>query len=145
MEDRQLPPELRQLERDLTSRPLPDPPAALRLRMIGQVRVKLRQDRFAARWGFAAAVAAVALLWINLSLSATQATDYGLRLGGQGQAVGELAEQMQQVLPELSPREALRQAILWQAASTLAACPDLSTGLAEDPNGPARVAEAPNP
>lgn len=124
MEHRQLPPELQQLERDLTARPLPEPPADLRRRVIGQVRAGVRQERSAARWAFAAALAAAVLVWVNLSLSATQATDYGMRLGGQGPPIGMAARQIQRLLPGISRREALRQATLLQAGSNLVACPD---------------------
>lgn len=58
-------------------------------------------------------------------LEHTQATDYSLRLGGQAEAIGGVAERIRQVLPEFSPQEALRQAILLQAASTLRPCPRL--------------------
>lgn len=126
MDDSMLPPELEQLERDLIGRPRPVAPADLQRRVINVVRDELGKERIRAWWGFAAAMAASILLWLNLSLSATSATDYQLRVGVEQRPVQVLAEQIRQLVPEISEREVLRHALLLQAGSTLARRPELS-------------------
>ena len=125
MEEKQLSPELQRLERLLADRPMPDTPAALRGRVLGGIRVELCRNRLHDRWKFTAAMAATVVLWINLSLSATQATDYGLQLGSPQPLGRAVAEEIQEVLPELPPREVLRQSMLLQAGSKLAWSTDL--------------------
>ena len=126
MEDFQLPPELQQLERELAGRPHPEPSADMRQRVIGRLRGELRGNGLRNGWTFAAGVAATVLVWANLSLSATLATDYGLPTDSPRPPVGAVAEQIQQLLPELSQREALRQALLLQAGSDLVGYPNVS-------------------
>ena len=80
MEDWQLPAELQQLERDLGNRSLPESSAACGngcsttcgpdCAPSAGVRVGSSPRPWLPR----------ALLWMNLSMSATQATDFGLRL-----------------------------------------------------------------
>lgn len=77
-----LPTGLQQLEQSLAQGVGPGPPEALRDRVMSDVRTELRRERSRRNWAFAAVVAASVALWMNLSLSATQATDYGLRAGG---------------------------------------------------------------
>ena len=79
VQDSSLPPELQRLEHTLAEHPRVAPPDDLRLRVMADVRSELRRERAHDGWAFAAAVAATVALWMNLSLSATQATDYGLR------------------------------------------------------------------
>jgi hypothetical protein len=79
VEDFPFSPELERLEHALAAGPGVDPPDDLRRRVIADVRAELRRERVRGGWAFAAAVAATVALWMNLSLSATQATDYGLR------------------------------------------------------------------
>ena len=43
-----------------------------------RVTYTLRAERTRDRWQFAAGLAAAVLLWMNLSMSASQATDFGL-------------------------------------------------------------------
>ena len=102
MENRQLPPDLQQLERDLAGRPRPGPPAELRQRVIEGARVELRRNGSRNGWTSAAAVAAAVVVWINLSMSVTHATDYGSRPDTPRPPVGKLAAQIRQLLPELS-------------------------------------------
>jgi hypothetical protein len=127
MEAWQLSAELQELERALAGRPLPEPSAHLRQKVLGDVRRRLPADRGKARWQFAVAVAAMVLLWLNLSLAATRTTDCGLRLGGLGQSIETACRQIEQLVPELSPEQSRRQAILLRAGSTLVLCPDLSS------------------
>ena len=65
------------------------------------------------------------MLWLNLSLAASRATDCGLRLYGPGESIETACRQIEQLVPELSPQESRRQAILlapaphWSLALTL--------------------------
>jgi hypothetical protein len=136
MEDYPLPRDLHRLERDLAARPRSDPPVELRRRVMADVRAELRGRGLRNGWPFAAAVAAAALLWINLSLSATLATDYSKRPYSSAPPVKEVAQQIQKLLPELSEREALRQAILLKAGSDLGRYPSVPVRLgAQDRQG----------
>jgi hypothetical protein len=101
----------------------------LRHRVLDDVRSRLRHEQSQSRWQFAAAVAAAAMLWMNLSLSATQATDFGLRPSRPSESIETIARQIEQLAPDLSPREARRQAILLQAGSNLVCYPDLSQNI----------------
>ena len=127
METWQLPDELQELERVLAGRPLPGPSAGLREKVLGGVRRRMPPERWAARWRFAMTAAAGAIVWLNLSLAATRATDCGLRPAGPDQSIETACRQIEQLLPELSPQEARRQAILLCSGSTLVLCPDLSS------------------
>jgi hypothetical protein len=66
-------------------------------------------------------------VWLNLSLVATRATDCGLRPTGPGQSIETAGRQIEQLLPELSPQQSRRQAILLRTGSALVLCPDLSS------------------
>jgi len=128
MDDWQLAPELQQLERDLANRSRHRASDDLRPRILGDVRSRLRAERSRARWQFALAVAVVVLVWLNLSMSATQATDFGLRLNGPTEPIETIAAQVHQLVPEFSPEETRRQAILLQAGSRLVCYPNLGIG-----------------
>jgi hypothetical protein len=119
MDDLDLSPELRELERALAARPRPAPPAELRDRVIGQMQVGLRRNGPRSRWSFVAAVAVAAAVWINLSLSATLTTDFDRRSHGAASPVGQVAEEIRLLLPELSENEALRQAVMLRATSNM--------------------------
>ena len=113
------PPEFADLERCLAERERPEVPTELRPRVLEAMRSELASPRPHVPqprpwWEFAAAAAAVALVLSNLSISAVQATDYGLRQHGETQPVDVTAEQIRRLLPELSQREALRYATVWQ-------------------------------
>jgi hypothetical protein len=128
MEDLQLPPELQKLERDLVGRTVPEWSANLRSRVLDDMRARLRVERSRSRWQFALAVAATVLIWINLSMSATQATDYRLRTDGDGQSIEKLSDEIRRLAPELSARETRREALLLQAGSGMIPYPNLPTG-----------------
>ena len=128
MENHDLPPDLHELERDLAGRPRPVPPAALRQRVIGCVRAELRRNGSRNGWTFAAGVAAAVLVWVNLSLSATLATDFGPQPDRPRRPVEKVAAEIQRLLPGLSDEEARRQAILLQAGSDLRGRPTFSAG-----------------
>ena len=121
-----LPPELEGLERLLAARERRQPPPEMKQRLLFGVRAELHRSQDSSRWAFAVAVAATVLVWLNLSLCATQATDCGLALRGPHQPVEDQAEQIRQLLPDLPPREAMRQAVLLRAATGVTPCPRLS-------------------
>ena len=126
MENFPLPPELQWLEQHLAARQCPQPLPAARERFLCSVRAELRRSQASSRWAFVVAMAATVLVWLNLSLCATQATDCGLALDSPHQPVENGAEQIQQLLPDLNPREAMRQAVLLRAGTGVIPCPRLS-------------------
>ncbi len=123
-----LPPELERLEARLAARERPQPSHQAKQRLLCSVRAELRRSRAQSRWAFAAAMAATVLVWLNLSLCATQATDCGLELGGPRQSLESGAEQIHQLLPDLPPREVTRQAVLLRAGTGVIPCPRVSAG-----------------
>ena len=123
MDDLNLSPELERLEQELAERIREEPAAALRARVIGGVRGELRRQRCRAGWAFAVAAAVAALVWINLSVTATRVTDYRLAPGEESATVEALASQIGELLPEVTRREAVRQAVLLESGSRLAWCP----------------------
>jgi hypothetical protein len=131
MEHQQLPPELQQLQEELLAHPRPDPPANLRQRVMDGVCGELRPNGWRARWAFAASLAAAVLVWVNLSLTATRATDCGLRVGYLPEVVDETTQQIVRLLPQISPEEARREALLLQAGSLLPPYPNLKADAAD--------------
>jgi hypothetical protein len=128
MDDFSLPLELQRLERQLVARERPQPSHQAKQRWLCSVRAELRPLQARGRWAFAIAMAATVLVWLNLSLCATQATDCGLGLGGSHEPLEGGAQQIHQLLPDLSPREVMRQAVLVRAGSTVVPCPRLPAG-----------------
>ena len=115
MEDWTLPPELQQLERDLCCRSLPDASGDMRYNVIKEVRGLMQNEARRSRWQFGIGVAAAALLWLNLSISATQATNFGLQRHENGQSIEAMAVEIQRLVPEISAHEARREAFLMRA------------------------------
>ena len=85
MNESELPDELGRLERELAERPCPEPSADLRSRVLRLVEAELdgaglrraEPARPRAGWlSFAVATAAAVLIWINLSMSAANATSF---------------------------------------------------------------------
>ncbi len=107
MNDEHLPPELRELEAELTAAFRAELPESLRPRVEKSRREEFGRRKNADRWRFAAAAAATALIWMNLSLCATSATDFFPQpsLGGSVDATAA-ARQLHEILPDLSPEEA---------------------------------------
>jgi hypothetical protein len=70
---------------------------------------------------------AAALVWLNLSLSATNATQAPPGPPGPRGLAEPLAQQIEQLLPELPRVDARRLAVLYRAGSGLVPCPDLSS------------------
>jgi hypothetical protein len=126
----ELPSELRQLEQDLVARSRSRAIEDLRPRILGDLRSRLRTERSHSRWQFALAVAVVVLVWLNLSISATQATDCGLRLNGPSGPIQTVADEIHRLVPDLSPEEARRQAVLLQAGSRLVCTPSMGNCVA---------------
>ena len=124
----QLTPELERLERDLAVRPRLEPSAEWQQWLMHSVRSELRRAQSNTRWAFALAVAATVLVWLNLSLSATQATDCGFAPIELKESIAAVAQEIRQLLPELSAEEAMRQAILLRAGSSILPCPRLPAG-----------------
>jgi hypothetical protein len=117
VESFQLPPELEQLERLLASGPRPEPPAALRRRVLGSVGFELHRESLSPRWRFAAAFAATLLVGLGLSLGVLQATSFALQPRPSPPSVYEIARRLQELSPALSREESLRQATLRQIAA----------------------------
>jgi len=128
MDEWQLSAELEELERTLAGRQLPEHSADLRQRVLGDVWRRVPSEQRRSRWRFAVTVAAGVMFWLNLSLVATHATDCGFRTSVPGEPIETTCEQIEKLCPELSPREARRQAILLRAGTALVPCPDLSQG-----------------
>jgi hypothetical protein len=125
MTDERLSPELERLERELSARPREEPPPWLRGRIMDCVETELRRRRsFFDRRVLVAAAAA--LVWLNLSLSATNTTQAPLGPPGPQEPAEPVARQIGQLLPELPRAEARRLAVLYRAGSGLVPCPDWS-------------------
>ena len=103
MEDPELPALELELERLLTAAPSPE----LERRVALRVAVELRRERQSAWVMYVAVVAAMLVLAINLSWSVGRATTQNWRTG---ETAAVSAEQIEQLVPGLSRREALRQA-----------------------------------
>ena len=127
MENHTLLPELERLEQQLAARPRWEPSNQLKEQFLNGLRAESRRGRARARRAFAVSVAASVLVWLNLSLSATQATDCGLRLDGRQHSTARAADEIRRLLPEATPHEAMRQALLLRAGAGLVACPRLPT------------------
>jgi hypothetical protein len=121
MDPAELPPDLAHLERRLAERPRQEPPADLRQRVLAALGRGCGREA-TGFWRFVAAVAAAVVLAINLSMSAANDTDW--RLGGDlAPKQTASADRIREVLPELSEREARRQAVLLRARSFLTLVP----------------------
>lgn len=83
-------------------------------------------------WRFAEALAIAALVWINLAMSASLATDYGFQrnaIAEPNESVETIAERIQGLAPELSAQESQRQAVLLRASESLVCLPNLAPTL----------------
>ncbi len=108
MEDEQLPRDLQELERMLASRALLEPSPELQRRVLADARLKLRAEQRRERWQFAVAVAVAVLIWMNLSMSATQATDFGFsrnEVRASRDSLEQMIAHLDQVAAELSPEQ----------------------------------------
>ena len=136
MAKQDLPPELDALEQELYAHARPGPEPALRQRVLAAVRREL--GRGARRpWHLAAASAAATLLWINFSMSIANDMSWPLAGGLDGERLETTAARIRALAPELSEREARRQALVAQARSLAAPAPALRA----DPNRILRAKE----
>ncbi len=103
-----------------------EPPQDLRDRVLGIVRTDVQRQQRQTQWAFAAAAAAVLAVGFNFSWSAVQNTDFNMQPRNTQPDLTALAEEIQQIAPELDEREARRQALLLQAGATLPRYPNLS-------------------
>ncbi len=126
MDERQLPTDLQELEHQLSSQPLPTPTSELRSRVLGKVGVELGQRRKRARWSFAAIALGGALLWLNLSLFATQSTDYTNTAQDDSTTIDAEIAEIQQIIPGTSTEEARRHALLIKAGMNLTPLPHIT-------------------
>jgi hypothetical protein len=126
-----LPPELRAIESLLAARPLPEAGSAERARILAAVRTELTFKACAKPWSwwrFAAALAALVLLWLNLSISAVNCTEVVLSVEEQqGNEQAALA-QIQGLIPDCTGEEAQRQLLLLRARTRLVSAPQLRHG-----------------
>ena len=110
--ERSLPKDLARLEQELAARPLPEPPHALRGRVLAAVECEARAPAAAPVRGgllpYAAAVAALLLLCMNLSMSAVNGMDWNGREKPERRDVASQARELQRVLPDLPDKEARR-------------------------------------
>jgi hypothetical protein len=116
MEDDPLPIELEEIEARLAALPRSGPGAALRLRVLGDFD---RQLGHGAWLWYAAAAAAMVVLWLNLSWSASRATSF--EITRRHDAIDRQARQIREVMPELSEPEAYRHAIVLNSGRRLSA------------------------
>jgi hypothetical protein len=124
MEDSQLSPELERVERLLAFGPRSAPSMALRRRVLDDVRAEmrrhvldhlrteLRREQVRSSWWFAAACAATLLVGAGLSLSVMHAAGFALRPRASTPTVYDVARRLQQLSPEVSREDSLRQAML---------------------------------
>jgi hypothetical protein len=126
--DPQLPDDLANLEGQLASRSQLEPSAGLRDRVLAAVRRELRRPPKTAPgmgdWRFAAALAAAVLLWANLSLSVTLDSSWGRTGAPETGRLDAAVAAARRLLPELSEREAYRQAVLAGAGTRLTPMPN---------------------
>jgi hypothetical protein len=104
MDNEPLSAELEQLESALCRRSLPTVPSGLRHRVLDDLQSRLRREQSQSRWQFAAAVAVAAMIWMNLSLSATQATDFGFRLSRPSECENSDVDLMHRIIQPLHER-----------------------------------------
>lgn len=134
----ELPDDLLRLEAALAGRPRPEPTPEFRARVLGAVRAELARpvSRRTARrsfWSFAAAAAAAALVCANFAMSLTRDTDCGFRHRPAAD-LRAAARDIRELLPEMTEREALRQAVLLRAGPPPAPVPVIH-GRAADRHG----------
>ena len=108
MPDERLPAELEQIERRLASRARGiAPPPRLRSRVIGAVRGELRAGPRVRNgwWQFAAALAAMVLLGLNMALASAPSEASDARVGRTKAATNVFTQRLRELLPELREEE----------------------------------------
>jgi hypothetical protein len=123
MEDVELPPELQDIERDLMGRERVQAPPGFRERLAHRIGEELRRERARGLLAFAAGLAAAVVLCLNFSMTAAGSIEFELQVADGRPPVQALARQIQEAVPDLPPREALRQAILLSERAGLPGSP----------------------
>jgi len=119
-----LPGELREVEAALAARPLPEIAGTARARILSGVRAELAlRERTAAPswWRFAAACAALFLLWLNLSISAVNWTEFRLSPDESQFDERSALAQIQGLIPDCTGEEARRELLLLRARARVVA------------------------
>jgi hypothetical protein len=128
MENFELPEDLAELESRLAGRPRLEPGTTFRDRLLAAVRQELQDGiavpGWAASWQFAAAVAAIVVLWANFSMSIANDTNWRLAADPESVDTKALAAELRKLFPDMSEQEANRQALVVQGRSPLPAAID---------------------
>lgn len=135
MEPSDLPPDLKELEQRLAARSRLQPPADLRPRVLAAVRLELATPSAAAQrewrrtWQYAAAAAAGLLLVLNLLMSMGNRSDFPASRAANGADIQQAAAKIRELVPFISPEEALCEALILRAGSHLEMVPQLRPGV----------------
>lgn len=135
MEPSDLTPELRELEQRLAARQRPQPPADLKRRVLTAVRRELAAQPAAARWEqrriwqYAAAAAAGILLVLNLAMSMDNHSNFPAPRVANGADVQQVAAKIRELVPFMTPQDAMREAITLRAGSHLEMVPQPRPGV----------------
>jgi len=114
----ELPAELREIEAALAARPMPEIGGATRARVLAGVRGELAIKARTERWSglrFAAAVAALVLLWLNLSISAVNCTEFRLSPSESQFDEQTALAQIKDLIPDCTAEEARGELLLLRA------------------------------
>jgi hypothetical protein len=137
---RRLPEDLERVDRLLARAPRCEPSAALRRRVLDQVRAELRgvvpvfvsrniglpssvlngwqaqlrRRRQQSKWSLAGAIAATLVITVGLSLGVLQASSFALQQGELTPTLSDIAWRIQQIAPQVSQRDSEYQASLRQ-------------------------------
>jgi hypothetical protein len=120
--------DLADLEGRLAIRPCLEPSASFRNRLLVAVRQELKAGGavtiMRCSWQFAAAVAAVIVLWANFSMSI--ANDMNWRFPGDPESVDTkaLSAELRKLFPDMPEQEVNHQALVLQGGSRLPALLD---------------------
>ena len=135
MDPSDLPHELQDLERRLAARGRPEPSAGLRPRVLAAVRRELAAQPAHTRWGwagfwqYAGAAAAGLLLVLNLLMSMGNRSDFPASRAANGADIQQAAAKIRELVPFISPEEALCEALILRAGSHLEMVPQLRPGV----------------
>jgi len=135
VEPSDLPPDLKELEQRLAARSRLQPPADLRPRVLAAVRLELATPSAAAQrewrrtWQYAAAAAAGLLLVLNLLMSMGNRSDFPASRAANGADIQQAAAKIRELVPFISPEEALCEALILRAGSHLEMVPQLRPGV----------------
>jgi len=131
----ELPPDMKELERRLAGRARPAPSPDHKSRVLAAVRRELAAQGGAVRlgagpgwrrhqaWQYAAAAAAGVLLVLNLAMSASLGDEFSRPRAPNGADVAQAAAKIRELVPSITPDEAMREAIALRAGSHLVMAP----------------------